>query len=157
MARAAASAAGIRIEDLRRRERGLEIDDVADDLRRRRQALLGRSRFVMVPDIYDMTLNADVVVLSGCQTALGKQIRGEGPIGLARAFMYAGVPRVVASLWPVDDLATAELMKRFYRGMLVDRLTPAAALRAAQRDVAAGRRWASPYFWAPFVLQGDWR
>jgi CHAT domain-containing protein/tetratricopeptide (TPR) repeat protein len=119
----------------------------------------GRARdgFLMVPDIYDMTLNADVVVLSGCQTALGKQIRGEGPMGLARAFMYAGVPRVVASLWPVDDLATAELMKRFYRSMLVDRLTPAAALRAAQRELAAGRRWASPYFWAPFVLQGDWR
>jgi CHAT domain-containing protein/tetratricopeptide (TPR) repeat protein len=116
-----------------------------------------RDGFVMVPDIYDMTLNADVVVLSGCQTALGKQIRGEGPIGLARAFMYAGVPRVVASLWQVDDLATAELMKRFYRGMLVDELTPAAALRAAQRDLATGRRWASPYFWAPFVLQGDWR
>ncbi len=113
--------------------------------------------FVMVPDIYDMTLNADVVVLSGCQTALGKQVRGEGPIGLARAFMYAGVPRVVASLWQVDDLATAELMKRFYRGMLVDELTPAAALHAAQRDLATGRRWASPYFWAPFVLQGDWR
>jgi CHAT domain-containing protein len=113
--------------------------------------------FVMIPDIYDMTLNADVVVLSGCQTALGKQVRGEGPIGLARAFMYAGVPRVVASLWQVDDLATAELMKRFYRGMLVDELTPAAALRAAQRDLATGRRWASPYFWAPFVLQGDWR
>jgi CHAT domain-containing protein len=119
----------------------------------------GRARdgFVMVPDIYDMTLNADVVVLSGCQTALGKQIRGEGPIGLARAFMYAGVPRVVASLWPVDDLATAELMKRFYRGMLVDRLAPAAALRRAQQQLAASRRWASPYFWAPFVLQGDWR
>jgi CHAT domain-containing protein len=112
---------------------------------------------VMVPDIYDMTLNADVVVLSGCQTALGKQVRGEGPIGLARAFMYAGVPRVVGSLWQVDDLATAELMKRFYRGMLIDELTPAAALHAAQLDLARGRRWASPYFWAPFVLQGDWR
>jgi CHAT domain-containing protein len=119
----------------------------------------GRSRdgFVMVPDIYDMTLNADVVVLSGCQTALGKNVRGEGPIGLARAFMYAGVPRVVASLWPVDDLATAELMKRFYRGMLVNRLAPAAALRRAQQELAADRSWASPYFWAPFVLQGDWR
>lgn len=116
-----------------------------------------RDGFVMVPDIYDMTLNADVVVLSGCQTALGKQIRGEGPIGLTRAFMYAGVPRVVASLWPVDDLATAELMRRFYRGMLVSRLPPAAALRAAQRELSASRRWASPYFWAPFVLQGDWR
>ena len=116
-----------------------------------------RDGFVMLPDVYDMTLNADVVVLSGCQTALGKDVRGEGPIGLARAFMYAGVPRVVASLWQVDDLATAELMKRFYRGMLVDGLPPAAALRAAQRELAGSRRWRSPYFWAPFVLQGDWR
>jgi CHAT domain-containing protein len=116
-----------------------------------------RDGFVMLPDVYDMTLNADVVVLSGCQTALGKDVRGEGPIGLARAFMYAGVPRVVASLWQVDDLATAELMKRFYRGVLVDGLTPASALRAAQQQLAATRRWRSPYFWAPFVLQGDWR
>lgn len=116
-----------------------------------------RDGLVMLPDVYDMTLNADLVVLSGCQTALGKPVRGEGPIGLARAFMYAGVPRVVASLWLVDDLATAELMKRFYRGILVDRLTPAAALRAAQGELAANPRWKSPYYWAPFVLQGDWR
>jgi CHAT domain-containing protein len=116
-----------------------------------------RDGFVMLPDVYDMTLNADVVVLSGCQTALGRHVRGEGPIGLARGFMYAGVPRVVASLWKVDDLATAELMKRFYRGVLAGGLTPAAALRAAQRELAADRRWRSPYFWAPFVLQGDWR
>jgi CHAT domain-containing protein len=87
----------------------------------------------------------------------GKTCAGEGPIGLARAFMYAGVPRVVASLWQVDDLATAELMKRFYRGMLVEGLAPAAALRAAQRELAATRRWRSPYFWAAFVLQGDWQ
>ena len=116
-----------------------------------------RDGFVMLPDVYDMTLNADLVVLSGCQTALGKNVRGEGSIGLARGFMYAGVPRVVASLWQVSDLGTAELMKRFYRGMLVDSLTPAAALRAAQRELAANPRWASPYFWAPFILQGDWR
>ena len=98
----------------------------------------------MVPDIYEMTLSAEVVVLSGCQTALGRQVRGEGPIGMARALMYAGVPRVVASLWPLDDLATSELMKRFYRAMLVTRLTPAAALRAAQRELAATDRWRSP-------------
>ena len=116
-----------------------------------------RDGFLMVPDIYEMTLSAHVVVLSGCQTALGKHVRGEGPIGLARAFMYAGVPRVVASLWPVDDLATSELMKRFYRAMLVDRLTPAAALHAAQRELAATERWRLPYYWAPFVLQGDWQ
>jgi CHAT domain-containing protein len=116
-----------------------------------------RDGFVMLPDVYSMTLNAEVVVLSGCQTALGKDVRGEGPIGLARGFMYAGVPRVVASLWQVDDLATAELMRRFYRGVLIEGLTPAAALRAAQKQLAATRRWHAPYFWAPFILQGDWR
>ena len=111
----------------------------------------------MLPDVYEMTLNADVVVLSGCQTALGKEIRGEGPIGLARGFMYAGVPRVVASLWQVDDIATAELMKRFYRGML--RAGAAARGGVACRTAGARRhsRWRSPYFWAPFVMQGDWR
>src|SRR4029450_3408880 len=83
-----------------------------------------RDGFVMLPDVYGMTLNAEVVVLSGCQTALGKDVRGEGPIGLARGFMYAGVPRVVASLWQVDDLATAELMRRVYQIGLVERRAP---------------------------------
>jgi CHAT domain-containing protein len=108
-------------------------------------------------DVYEMTLRADVVVLSACTTAGGKGIPGEGVIGLARAFMYAGAPRVVASLWQVNDLATAELMKRFYRGMLIEGRTPAAALHAAQRQLAATPQWSSPYYWAPFVLQGDWR
>ena len=116
-----------------------------------------RDGLVMLADIYEMTLNADVVVLSGCRTALGRNVPGEGPIGLARGFMYAGVPRLVASLWEVSDRGTAELMRRFYRGVLVDRLPPAAALRAAQRALAADPRWRSPYFWAPFVLEGDWR
>jgi CHAT domain-containing protein len=71
--------------------------------------------------------------------------------------MYAGSPRVVASLWQVDDLATAELMKRFYKGMLKDGLRPAAALRAAQVDMWSQKRWRSPYFWSAFVLQGEWR
>src|SRR5207244_6238276 len=94
-----------------------------------------RDGLVMLPDVYDMTLNADLVVLSGCQTALGKNVHGEGSIGLARGFMYAGVPRVVASLWQVSDLGTAELMKRFYRGMLVDGLPPAAEIgRASCRE-----------------------
>lgn len=113
--------------------------------------------FLRLNDIYNLRLRADVVVLSACQTALGKEIRGEGVIGLTRGFMYAGARRVVASLWQVNDNATAELMKRFYQGMLVDRLTPAAALRRAQRQLAAMPRWASPYYWAPFVLQGDWQ
>ena len=104
-----------------------------------------------------MRLDANLVVLSACQTALGKEIRGEGLVGLARAFMYAGAPRVVASLWQVNDVATAELMRRFYRGMLHDKLRPAAALRAAQTEIARDPRWTSPYFWAGFALQGDWK
>jgi CHAT domain-containing protein len=116
-----------------------------------------RDGLVMLPDVYDMTLTADLVVLSGCQTALGPDVSGEGTLGLARAFMYAGAHRVVASLWQVNDLATAELMKRFYRRMIVDKLAPAAALRAAQLELATVPRWASPYYWAPFVIQGDWQ
>ncbi len=108
-------------------------------------------------DIYNMRLNADLVVLSACQTALGKEINGEGLVGLTRGFMYAGAPRVVASLWQVSDVATAELMKKFYAGMLQKGLPASAALRRAQLEIARDPRWASPYFWAGFVLQGDWR
>jgi CHAT domain-containing protein len=113
--------------------------------------------FLRMHEIYNLQLPADLIVLSACQTALGKEIRGEGLIGLTRGFMYAGAERVVASLWQVDDLATAELMKRFYRGMLKDGMRPAAALRAAQIEMMKHNRWASPYFWAAFVMQGEWR
>ena len=113
--------------------------------------------FLRLHEIFNLKLNADLVVLSACQTGLGKEIRGEGLVGLTRGFMYAGAPRVVASLWQVDDLATAELMKQFYRGMLKDGLRPAAALRAAQLELSQQRRWAAPYFWAAFTLQGEWR
>jgi len=97
------------------------------------------------------------VVLSACQTGLGKEIRGEGLVGLTRGFMYAGARRVVASLWKVDDVATAVLMERFYKGMLMENLRPAAALRRAQVEMWKQRRWASPYYWAAFTLQGEWK
>jgi CHAT domain-containing protein/Tfp pilus assembly protein PilF len=113
--------------------------------------------FLRFHDIYNLKLNADLVVLSACQTALGKEVRGEGLIGLTRGFMYAGAPRVVASLWRVDDRATAELMKRFYRGILQERLRPAAALRAAQVSMRGELRWSAPQYWAAFTLQGEWR
>jgi CHAT domain-containing protein len=71
--------------------------------------------------------------------------------------MYAGAPRVMASLWEVDDAATAELMKRFYRGVLQEKLPPAAALRAAQIEMLKKKHWQSPYYWGAFVLQGEWR
>ena len=108
-------------------------------------------------DIFRLQLSADLVVLSGCETGLGRQLRGEGLVGLTRAFMYAGAPRVVSSLWQVDDQATAALMTRFYGHMLRQSARPAAALRAAQLELAADPRWAAPYFWAGFVLHGDWR
>lgn len=113
--------------------------------------------FLRLHEIYNMRLNADLVVLSACQTGLGKEVRGEGLIGLTRGFMYAGAPRVVASLWQVDDAATAALMKEFYRWMLVKKLTAAAALRAAQIEMLKKKGWRSPYYWGAFVLQGEWR
>jgi CHAT domain-containing protein/Tfp pilus assembly protein PilF len=113
--------------------------------------------FLRLNDIYNMRLSADVVVLSACQTALGADVRGEGLVGLTRGFMYAGARRVVASLWQVDDRSTVELMRHFYAGMMREGLSPAAALRRAQREMARDPRWSSPFFWAPFVLQGEWR
>jgi len=115
--------------------------------------------FLSLRDIYQLDLPADLVVLSACRTGIGKQVRGEGMIGLTRGFMYAGAPRVVVSLWRVNDEATAELMKRFYQHMLGKRrLTAAAALRQAKIEmVEGGTPWSAPYYWAGFVLQGDWK
>jgi CHAT domain-containing protein len=104
-----------------------------------------------------MNLAADLVVLSGCRTALGREVYGEGITGLSRAFLFAGAARVVASLWKVDDAATAALMTHFYRGLFVEKLPPATALKAAQVALRKEERWASPYYWAGFVLQGDWK
>jgi len=113
--------------------------------------------FLGLGNIYNLRLGADLVVLSGCETALGKQVRGEGLVGLTQGFFYAGARRIVASLWQVQDRSTAELMTRFYQGMLSEGLTPAAALRQAQLAVRRDPQWRDPYFWAPFIVQGDWR
>ena len=113
--------------------------------------------FLQLHDVYNLKLSADLVVLSACQTALGKDIRGEGLVGLTRGFMYAGAPRVVASLWQVDDAATSDLMKEFYTAMLSEGKRPAEALRAAQVRMWEQKRWPSPYYWAAFTLQGEWR
>src|SRR5262245_56067055 len=113
--------------------------------------------FLRLHEIYNLQLNADLIVLSACETGLGKEIKGEGLIGLTRGFMYSGAPRVVASLWTVDDLASAELMKLFYQRMLKDGLPAGAALQAAQLELSRQKRWASPYFWAGFVLHGEWK
>jgi CHAT domain-containing protein len=113
--------------------------------------------FLRLHDIYNLHLPADLVVLSACSTALGRQVTGEGLVGLVRGFMYAGSRRVVASLWDVDDEATSELMRRFYQRMFQDDLAPAAALRAAQLEMSRVRRWSHPRNWAAFILQGEWR
>ncbi|MBX7223560.1 MAG: CHAT domain-containing protein [Blastocatellia bacterium] len=113
--------------------------------------------FLQLSDIFNLKLSAELVVLSACQTALGKEIKGEGLVGLTRGFMYAGTPRVVASLWAVQDAATAELMYGFYQHMLKNNERPAAALRAAQIALWQKAPKQSPYFWAAFIMQGEWK
>ncbi len=112
--------------------------------------------FLQLQDIYNLNLPADLVVLSACETALGKDISGEGLIGLTRGFMYAGASRVVASLWKVSDVATAKLMAEFYRAMEKDGMPASAALRAAQIKMWKQQRWHDPYYWAAFQIQGEW-
>jgi CHAT domain-containing protein/tetratricopeptide (TPR) repeat protein len=119
----------------------------------------GRERdgYLRLPDVYRLRLNADLVVLSGCETALGRTLRGEGIVGLTRGFFHAGASQVLASLWPVRDRATAELMRRFYHALFRDGLPPSTALRQAQVSLWKERAWRDPYFWAAFTLQGDWK
>ena len=113
--------------------------------------------FLRLFDIYNLRLNADLVVLSACRTALGPEIRGEGLIGLTRAFFYAGAPRVLASLWQIDDRTGAAFMKPFYEAMLVRHERPAAALRSAQIAMWKTKGWDAPYYWAAFTIQGEWK
>jgi CHAT domain-containing protein/Tfp pilus assembly protein PilF len=112
--------------------------------------------FLRLYDVYNLRLGADLVVLSACRTALGEEIKGEGLIGLSRGFLYAGAPRVVATLWEVDDRTTAEAMKKFYEGMLGRAERPAEALRSAQLALWKSRGWEAPYYWAAFTLEGEW-
>jgi CHAT domain-containing protein len=112
--------------------------------------------FLRLHDIYNLDLAADLVVLSACQTGLGKEIQGEGLIGLTRGFMYAGTPRVLVSLWNVDDAATAEMMIRFYRLMWQEQLSPTEALQEAQLEMQKETQWKAPFYWAGFMLQGEW-
>lgn len=112
--------------------------------------------FVGLQDIYSLRAPVDLVVLSACRTGLGKDVRGEGLIGLTRGFIYAGASSVVASLWKVDDEATAELMRRFYVNMLQHGMRPPAALRAAQNSIRLEPQWRAPYYWAAFTLQGEY-
>ncbi|MEO0366511.1 MAG: CHAT domain-containing tetratricopeptide repeat protein [Pseudomonadota bacterium] len=113
--------------------------------------------FVGLRDIYELRMNAELVTLSACDTALGRELAGEGLLGLTQGFMYAGARRVVASLWPASDRATAELMEHFYTGLLRDGLAPDAALAAAKVKLRQKRRFRDPYYWSAFTLHGDWR
>jgi CHAT domain-containing protein/tetratricopeptide (TPR) repeat protein len=113
--------------------------------------------FLRANDVYNLKLPAELITLSGCQTGLGKSVNGEGLVGLTRGFMYSGAARVVVSLWNVNDQATSELMARFYRRMLKGNQRPAAALRMAQVEMWRQMRWRPPYYWATFVLQGEWK
>ncbi|MCA1567049.1 MAG: CHAT domain-containing protein [Acidobacteria bacterium] len=113
--------------------------------------------FLKTQEIYNLHLPAELVVLSACQTGLGKEIKGEGLVGLTRGFMYAGASRIIVSMWNVRDKGTADLMSRLYRGMIKEGLRPTAALRAAQIELWKQKQWQSPYYWAAFVQQGEWR
>ena len=87
----------------------------------------------------------------------GKLVRGEGMVGLTRAFMYAGSPSVLVSLWSVSDMSTASLMGEFYKNLIKNRLSKTDALRKAQLTLISDEKYAHPFYWAPFVLIGDWR
>jgi len=111
--------------------------------------------FVRLNDIYGFKLNADLVVLSACETAKGKEVKGEGLISLNNAFLQAGVRSVLATTWKVEDGASLQIMKEFYRGMAGDALTPSQALRKAQIKLWNNPQYRSPFYWAAFTLQGD--
>jgi CHAT domain-containing protein/tetratricopeptide (TPR) repeat protein len=115
-----------------------------------------RNGVMPLHDIYSLDLSAELTVLSACQTALGKDVRGEGLVGLTHSFMSAGSKSVVASLWKVDDRATASLMADFYHAMLQQGMPTGTALRAAKLKMMQDKRWNAPYFWAGFVLQGEY-
>jgi CHAT domain-containing protein/tetratricopeptide (TPR) repeat protein len=115
-----------------------------------------RNGLLKLQDVYNLRLNADLVVLSACRTGLGKQAKGEGVLSLTRGFMYAGSRRVVASQWKVQDDAAADLMTRFYQSVLRDKQSPAAALRTAQLALLEKPNFAAPFYWAAFVHYGEW-
>jgi CHAT domain-containing protein len=115
--------------------------------------LRGEDGFLTVGEILSLRLQADLTVLSACQTGLGQEVTGEGVVGLTRAFLYAGTRAAVVSLWRVEDESTALLMTRFYarigRGD-----PPGLALQRAKAELRADARFAHPFFWAAFLLYG---
>jgi CHAT domain-containing protein len=113
--------------------------------------------FLPLVEVYDLHVRARLVVLSACRTAEGPDVPGEGLASLTRGFMYAGSPRIVASLWSVEDRATAEFMRAFYEALFVAGQPAPAALRSAQAAMRGSSRWSSPYYWAAFTFHGDWQ
>lgn len=113
-------------------------------------------------ELLDLDLKAEMVVLSACETALGKQVRGEGVLGLTWALFVAGAPTTVVTQWQVEDTSTGALMGSFYKALLQPARgtaapTKAEALRRAQLALMRDGKHAHPYYWAPFVVAGDWR
>lgn len=115
---------------------------------------LPRPGLIRSNDIQRLDLNAELVVLSACRTGVGKQIKGEGFASLAQSFFSVGAEKVMFSAWEVEDKVTAETMTRFYRKLISEKLSPATALRHTQSSLLNDRRWAHPYYWAAFTLQG---
>jgi CHAT domain-containing protein len=116
--------------------------------------------FLRTDEVFNLKLGSPLVMLSACETGLGKEKRGEGVMGLTRAFMYAGAPTVGVSLWSVADRSTADLMSDFYKRLLTPGGTasaPSTAMRDAQLAMIAGKKYSAPFYWAPFVLVGDWK
>jgi CHAT domain-containing protein len=122
----------------------------------------GDDGFLRTDEVFNLRLGSPLVMLSACETGLGKEKRGEGVMGLTRAFMYAGAPTVGVTLWSVADRSTAELMTDFYKRLLSSNASsgggsPSAAMRDAQLAMITGKKYSAPFYWAPFVLVGDWR
>ena len=122
--------------------------------------------FLRTDEVFNLHLGSPLVMLSACETGLGKEKRGEGVMGLTRAFIYAGAPTVGVSLWSVADKSTADLMTDFYKRLLsspaasassTSAVSPSSAMREAQLAMIAGKKYSAPFYWAPFVLVGDWR
>jgi CHAT domain-containing protein len=113
----------------------------------------GEDGFLTMSEVLKLPLRADMVVLSACQTALGREVTGEGVVGLTRAFLYAGSRAAVVSLWPVDDASTAVFMGKFYEHVKSG-LPPARALARAKQELRASPAHAHPFYWAPFVFFG---
>ncbi|MGK7919240.1 MAG: CHAT domain-containing protein, partial [Trichodesmium sp.] len=112
--------------------------------------------FLQLNDIFNLEMPAELVVLSACETGIGEEIRGEGLVSLTRGFMYAGAKRVVVSLWKVADNSTSELMQSYYRKILEKGKNPVEAMRETQLEMLSSENWNAPYYWAPFVVQGEW-